>query len=63
MPWSTAVVVSPVIILICLNCTSSSSATIWPSAVSTPVPRSTLLEKTVTMPLRPMAIQESSEVA
>src|SRR6185437_6305833 len=58
-----SLVVSPVTILICLNCTSSSSATIWLRAVATPVPRSTLPENTVTRPSRPTAIHESSEAA
>src|SRR5580693_5491314 len=43
--------------------TSSSSATICDKAVTTPVPRSTLLVKTVTLPSWPIASQESSEVA
>src|SRR5580704_4416519 len=45
-----------------LKATSSSSATICASAVTTPVPSSTLPVKTVTVPSFEMASQESSTV-
>jgi hypothetical protein len=44
VPWSGVVSVSPVIRSTLDNGTSSSSATIWRSAVVIPVPRSTLPE-------------------
>ena len=59
-PWSTDFSVSPISIRIFDMGTSSSSATICPRAVPVPVPRSTLLVKTVTVPSEAMAIQESS---
>src|SRR5580765_1871046 len=62
LPWSGVSKVSP-----CTNSmrfigTSSSSATIWRRAVVMPVPRSTLPEKTVTLPVLSMARKESTSV-
>src|SRR5215469_6443594 len=59
-PCSTDFVVSPEAILMRLTDTSSSSATICASAVTVPVPISTLLVKTVIVPSAPTANQESS---
>src|SRR5579872_6592751 len=54
--------VSPVIIWMRWKDTSSSSAITCDNAVSTPVPKSTLLVKTVMTPSEPTTSQESSWV-
>ncbi len=59
-PWSTVFAVSPICMCTRANGTSSSSAAICASAVSMPVPRSTLPVETITVPSSRTATHESS---
>src|SRR5215510_11577362 len=59
-PWLHVKAVSPITTFTRSNFTSSSSATIWPMATSTPWPMSILPKNAVTLPSGRMAIQESS---
>ena len=59
-PWLHVKAVSPITTFTRSKRTSSSSATIWPMATSTPWPMSILPKNAVTFPSGRMAIQESS---
>src|SRR5258708_2852777 len=59
-PWSGVSAVSPWTTFTRASGTDNSSAAIWVSAVRTPVPRSTLPEKTVTLPAPSMARNPST---
>ena len=60
MPWSGVSSVSPWMTLTRASGTDNSSAAICVIAVRSPVPRSTLPEKTVTLPLASMATKPST---